>query len=223
MCRSTNPHRTSSNSYRSTFSRNNLIGVIALYPNRWLSLAECRWRAPTCLETVTRLRNHFGGLETLFVSKLRLLDAGPADVLDELLGLSWSENSVQRVKDLLLALSSYPGLGQFTLRERFGKLARCPSIPVQKCADQTQLRHGTRSDWFIADRRRHSNCFVGKVWLFDFDEKQISRLEAVVGQLGFTERRLSKSVREETITSGETLFHQDLSQKLKDKAKYISM
>lgn len=226
-CKVNEPHlkldHQISDSPRVAFSNETLVALIALYPNRWLSIIKCRWRAPPCLTTVVPLQRHFSHLRALFVDKIGLKDAGSSDVLDELLGLpepAWRE---KQVKDLLLALSGYLNLGHPLLRERFRRLARKPVIPVRLSPERMDFRYSQNDDWFIADRPRYSKCFTGKVWLLDFDEKQTSSLEPVIEQLVLTTRLLSKHVRGETITCGESVFHSNLTSELQAKASYVSL
>lgn len=126
------------------------------------------------------------------------------------------------IKTLLVALSTYT-LTALELDERFQRLAQMELVPVRMSLENAKFSAFVDQEWFIPDRSRYAKCFEGKLWLLDFEKKQIDSLKHFFERMGLTKHELSRCVTEETITEGDHATHPRITEALRAKARYISL
>lgn len=166
------------------------------------------------------MKPHFSKLRTFFVEHLEIKNAGPLEILGELLSPQDGTPDRERISDLLLALSKHGKLDRPEIKNYLKMAASGRLIPVRR-NDGPELRHAHDQDWFIPDRPRLKTLFEGKIWTIDFNAEQIHKLEHVIEKLELSKRRLSKHVVEETIKAGDEVLDEDLTVQIQAKAHYI--
>ena len=212
---------------RSAFTDEQLILPRARTPHSsWLTLGECRWNGPSCLENIELLSSTFPSCKELFATTLGIPDAGAADVLDEIFAryTRVSDNTDETratVKALLLTLSTYAST-RSELSEHFHRLARLEVVPLRK-ARAMKFSTFVDTEWFIPDRIRYARTFEGEVWMLDFDKKQIESLKPLFERMGINDRQISRHVREDTTTDAGYVAHPQLTHELRAKARYIAL
>nr|OQO23344.1 hypothetical protein B0A51_12253 [Rachicladosporium sp. CCFEE 5018] len=212
---------------RNAFEAEPLVLPSVLKPSStWRALNECRWAGPSCLDTIELLGDSSSECTVLFTDILGVKDIGIVDVIDGVIALSGTHTGhanqpVAAMKTLLLTLCAFP-LDEPTLDNHLEGLAQVPAVPVQ--------RHGMHKlstfidvDWFIADRARIARCFEDRLWLLDFERKDITAFQRLLLRMNVSDRRLSHHVSEDTIADGKLAVKPDPTMELRTKARYIAL
>ncbi|KAG9951782.1 hypothetical protein KCU85_g2688, partial [Aureobasidium melanogenum] len=187
---------------------------------KWITLTNCVWEAPRCLQNVLSLALHYAPVRTLFKSVLSVPDAGIDHFVAELVMLDNDVSSMDRIKEMLLELSvrvkSQP-------KSKIDALDHRKIFPVLATDGKLQLLTAGDWRWFIPDAPHLKKAFNGVLPLLDYDITSQERLEPLLHHMKVWDKRLSQNAIEQEVVEGldEAVLEHDSTDSFQEKVHYL--
>ena len=189
----------------------------------WVSHLDCFWRGPTWLTQTASLERHYPDLDVLFRRHLSVPNATAEHYIREAHALqSLDRPIIPHVKRLLVALAVQHSAGYIDglKRAAIWKLAMFPVVPAGG-GPWTLMAASSDKPWLVADRASLGAQFRDLVPLLAFDGAFVLKIRELLVTLRMRHRLLSECATSVTETVGETVFSDTLTQKYRDRGKYL--
>ena len=201
------------------FEKQALIPVVSSTQPRWLTSAQCVWKGPPGLRCRTSIESLYHGLERFFCGALGVKNATLDMVLDDLADLAGktSKHDIQDVKSLLLAI---PQCNENRSGDsKIKTLKGLELFPVQSAIVDGEISlMPCTAHFYISDRQRLRDAFVGEIPMLDFEVSAVHDLNTLIDILQLHHKLLSTTVTETCTTFGDSELDESFTKDLSGKA-----
>jgi hypothetical protein len=187
---------------------------------QWHTLLSCLWNSPFSLAEYEDLSSIYPTLKSFFVTHLKVKNADPAILVDELSRMA--SDSAPRIADMrqrlidvgrMVAKSSIDE----KLKSALDKLRTVKFLPKKAVGGGIALV-GVNDDFAILDHGRFGAAFADQHILLDFALEDVQILDTVFRYIGLTHRYLSAAVNEVSTVGDDAVQNETLEQALQAKA-----
>lgn len=186
----------------------------------WHTLQSCLWRSPFSLANFVDLSTIYPNLESFFVTRLKVKNANPTMLLNEIWRMA--RESEPRIEEIRLRLIDVgkmvakSGIDE-RVRRALERLKEIPFLP-KKNADGNSVLVSVNDEFVILDHKRYGEAFAEYSVLLDFTLDQTQILDIVFDFLGLTQHYLSRVVGEVSTVGEDAVVNDMLSRQLQAKA-----
>lgn len=191
---------------------------------RWVSMTECVWSGPNCLESFHKLDAIYPYHGGLFKEKLKIRDADVDTLVSELTTVTMS-TALRRIIDLLFEIEEAIKNNHFQTLTSIGDLLQCQVFPLDEGSDSTRgfddlSRATADSEWYVADLPHLRSSFRGVVSLLAVTVDDLKRIPFLCDVLGLKDRYISKIAKGTPIVHGEEIDSR-LTDDFRSKYKFL--
>lgn len=191
---------------------------------------SCVWKAPSILRFVITLRSYYRDCKRLFVTVLKVKEAGLSHVLHDFCCTfeGNQQRAVQRFEKICSELARFRPRRRDLDPNQLKSIRRARVFPILPSGDNAQKDSGLRwrsirdGGWYIPDKITLESVFRGKIGLLNIPVKSVGNLQDLFSALDCTSLLLSNCVRETVEPRGNPIRDVVMEKELKTRLEHIS-
>jgi hypothetical protein len=187
---------------------------------RWHTLRSCLWNSPFSLAEYEDLASIYPDLKSFFVTQLRVKNADPAMLVNELARMAGhTEPRTADIRQRLIEVGRIIAKGNIddNLSAALERLRTTKFLPKQTSSGDIVLV-GVEDDFAILDHERFGTAFHDEDVLLDFSLEDVQILDTVFRFMKVTHRYLSNAVDEVSTVGEDAVRNETLERALQAKA-----